>query len=83
MRTIGRDVWIVVGLVIVGVAGCAEKLNPAQRRAYDAFQDCQRSAPTANLTRLRPDGGLGFESREGDYQAMIRCLTERHGYNFR
>jgi hypothetical protein len=63
-------------------AGCAESLNPAQGRAYDAFKDCRRLAPTANLTRLTPDGGLGFESREGDYQIMIKCLDERYGYKF-
>jgi hypothetical protein len=43
---------------------------------------CQRLAPTANLTSLTPDGALGFESREGDYQVMLRCLSERHGYKF-
>ncbi len=65
------------------LGGCAESLNPAQIRAWDAFQDCRKLAPTANLTRLSPEGGLGFESREGDYQIMIKCLNERYGYKYR
>jgi hypothetical protein len=64
------------------LGGCAESLNPAQTRAWDAFQDCRKLAPTANLTQLNPDGGLGFTSREGDYQIMIKCLNERYGYKF-
>jgi hypothetical protein len=74
----GRIAVLVVGCAIV--SGCAENLNPAQKRAWGAFQDCRQLAPTANLTRLSEDGGLGFESREGDYQIMLRCLSERHGY---
>ena len=76
-----RRVLVLAGLC-VALSACAENLNPAQRRAYGAFQDCRQQAPTANLTRLSPDGSIGFESREGDYQAMIRCLSERHGYKF-
>ena len=71
---------VVLAIVCVGVAGCAENLNPAQKRAWGAFQDCRQIAPTANLTRLSEDGSIGFESREGDYQIMLRCLSERHGY---
>jgi hypothetical protein len=77
-----RRVVFLAGLLLGGVAGCAETLTPAQSRAWDAFQDCRKLAPTANLTQLTPDGGLGFQSREGDYQIMIRCLNERYGYKF-
>ncbi len=71
-----------IALAAFTLSGCAENLNPAQKRAYGAFKDCQLLAPTANLTRLSLEGDLGFESREGDYQIMIRCLSERHGYKF-
>jgi len=73
---------VVVSIVIGGLGGCAESLTPAQTRAWDAFQDCRKLAPTANLTQLSPDGGLGFQSREGDYQIMIKCLNERYGYKY-
>lgn len=74
----------VAGIALaITLSGCAQPLNPVQQRAWDAFQDCRTLAPTANLTWLTPDGGLGFESREGDYQIMIRCLNERYGYGFR
>ena len=69
-------------MLVGSLAGCAESLTPAQGRAYDAFKDCRTLAPTANLTWLTPDGGIGFESREGDYQIMIKCLSERYGYTF-
>jgi len=68
--------------VLATLTGCAETLTPAQSRAWDAFKDCQKVATTARLTQLTPEGRLGFESREGDYQAMIKCLSERHGYKF-
>lgn len=72
---------VLAGLCIV-LSACAENLNPAQRRAWGAFHDCRQQAPTANITTLSEDGSIGFESREGDYQIMIRCLSERHGYKF-
>ena len=71
-----------VSIVIGSLSGCAESLTPAQTRAWDAFQDCRTLAPTANLTQLTPEGGLGFQSREGHYQIMIKCLNERYGYKF-
>lgn len=73
-----------VGVVFlaVGLTGCASSLTPLQERALDAFRDCQKLAPTAVLTQATPEGGLGFESREGDYQIMKRCLEERYGYRF-
>lgn len=73
---------VVVSIVIGGLGGCAESLTPAQTRAWDAYQDCRKLAPTANLTQLNPNGSLGFVSREGDYQIMIKCLNERYGYTF-
>ena len=76
-----RRIVVVASLGLV-LSGCAENLNPAQKRAWGAFQDCRQLAPTAHLTRLSEDGSLGFESREGDYQIMMRCLSERHGYKF-
>jgi hypothetical protein len=74
---------LVPASILMGcLGGCAESLNPAQTRAWDAFQDCRKLAPTANLTQLTLDGGLGFQSREGDYQIMIKCLNERYGYKY-
>jgi hypothetical protein len=73
---------VVASIVIGGLGGCAESLTPAQIRAWDAYQDCRKLAPTANLTQLPPEGGLGFQSREGDYQIMIKCLNERYGYKY-
>ena len=73
---------LALAAVVGAVAGCAESLTPAQTRAWDAFKDCQKLAPTAQLTQLTPEGRFGFQSREGDYQIMIQCLTERHGYKF-
>ena len=73
---------VLVSVVIGGLCGCAESLTPAQTRAWDAFKDCQKLAPTASLTQLSPNGGLGFQSREGDYQIMIKCLNERYGYKY-
>ena len=71
-------------MIAVVVTGCAAaKLTPAQTRAWDAFKDCQPLAPTAVMKEVTPDGGIGFEAREGDYQIMLRCLSERHGYTFR
>ena len=70
----------VVSLVLAGLGGCAQNMTPAQSRAWDAFHDCKKLAPTANITQLTPEGSLGFESREGDYQIMIKCLDERYGY---
>jgi len=67
-------------LVLAGLGGCAQNMTPAQSRAWDAFHDCKKLAPTANITQLTPEGSLGFESREGDYQIMIKCLDERYGY---
>lgn len=63
-------------------AACAPSLTPLQERAYSAFKDCQNVAPTAQLGELLPDGRFGFTARPGDYQRMIRCLEERHGYKF-
>ena len=77
MRWFG-PVLLVAGSV--ALTACAENLTPAQQRAWEAFQECRKLAPTANLTRLDPDGSLGFESREGDVQVMFRCLNERYGY---
>lgn len=74
---------VVLSTLVIVPIGCAPKLTPLQERAWDAFKDCQNLAPTAQLTWLLPDGRLGFQSREGDYQIMIRCLEERHGYKFR
>ena len=72
-----------VGFTAIALTGCAEALNPAQQRAWDAFQECRKLAPTANLTSLSPEGGIGFQSREGDYQIMLKYLEERYGYKFR
>jgi hypothetical protein len=77
MQRLGVVMLVISG---VGLTACAEALNPAQQRAWEAFQECRKLAPTANLTRLSPDGSLGFESREGDYQIMSKCLNERYGY---
>jgi hypothetical protein len=67
----------------VGFSGCASPgLNPAQQRAEAAFKDCQRTAATAQLNELREDGNMSFTARPGDYQRMIQCLTEKHGYKF-
>ncbi len=71
---------VTLAALVLMLSGCAESLNPVQKRAWDAFQDCRQLAPTANLTTLSPEGGIGFQSREGDYQIMLRCLNERHGY---
>ena len=73
---------VTAAMLVATCGGCAESLNPAQTRAWDAFKDCHKLAPTANLTRLTPEGGIGFESREGDYQIMIKCLNERYGYKY-
>ena len=83
MRRLRCASWTLLALGIIALAGCAENFTPAQKRAYDAFQDCRRLAPTANLTQISPEGSIGFESREGDYQIMLKCLNERHGYNYR
>ncbi len=60
-------------------ACAAAKMTPAQSRAWDAFQDCRKLAPTANLRGLTPEGGISVESREDDLQIMQKCLSERHG----
>jgi hypothetical protein len=73
----------VIWLSLVGFSGCASPgLNPAQERAYGAFKDCQSVAATAQLGELREDGTLSFTARPGDYQRMLQCLDERHGYKF-
>lgn len=77
-----RPTPVFVAVVCLGLTACAESLNPVQTRAWDAFKDCRQRAPTANLTELTPDGRIGFESGAGDYQIMIRCLSERYGYKF-
>ena len=77
-----RSTLIWLGLA-VGIAGCASMgLNPAQQQAEAAFKDCQRTAPTANLGEIYEDGRLSFSARPGDYNRMIQCLTEKHGYKF-
>ena len=75
------NVLTVVG-VLLTAASCASQLTPLQERAYAAFKDCQSVAPTAQLGELLPDGRFGFTARPGDYQRMIQCLDERHGYKF-
>lgn len=71
-------------LVAATAAGCATAtLTPAQTRAWDAFQDCRKLAPTANLRELTLEGNISFESREGDDRIMQKCLSERHGYRYR
>jgi hypothetical protein len=77
-----RSAAVVLSLA-VGAAGCASLgLNPAQERAYGAFKDCQGVAPTAQLGELLEDGRFSFTARPGDYQRMIQCLKEKHGYQF-
>ena len=75
--------FLVLSPLVTVLTGCAPQMTPLQERAWDAFKDCQKLAPTAHITQVLPDGRIGFESREGDYQIMIRCLEERHGYKFR
>ena len=67
----------------IWLVGCATpNLNPAQERAYAAFNDCQRLSPTAQLGEITEAGGISFTARPGDYQRMIQCLGEKHGYKF-
>ena len=34
---------------MLGLGACAAGLTPVQERAWDAFKDCQRQAPSAML----------------------------------
>jgi hypothetical protein len=71
----------VVGLIAVA---CAAQVNPLQERAYNAFKDCQWSAPapTAQITEMREDGWFSYTAREGDVVRMKQCLEQRYGYKF-
>ncbi|HET6368281.1 MAG TPA: hypothetical protein VFG27_13680 [Pseudomonadales bacterium] len=81
LRMAWRTLILVLGAAAVVLPGCATPmLNPAQERAYGAFKDCQQVAATAQLGELREDGGISFTARPGDYQRMLACLSERHGY---
>ena len=71
-------------ILMLGLGACATKLAPLQERAWDAFKDCQRQAPSATLQQISEDGGLSFTTREGrDVGIMQQCLQERWGYRFR
>jgi hypothetical protein len=74
-----------LGVRVVGVlalTACASGLTPLQERAWDAFKDCQKQAPTAVLQQISVDGGISYRAREGDVGIMQRCLQERYGYRF-
>ena len=49
----------------LGLGAYAAKLTPLQERAWDAFKDCQRQAPSATLQQISEDGGISFTTREG------------------
>ena len=69
---------------LLGLGACAAKLTPMQERAWDAFKDCQRQAPSATLQQISEQGGISYTTREGrDVGIMQQCLRERWGYNFR
>lgn len=71
-------------LLMLGLGACAAKLTPMQERAWDAFKDCQRQAPSATLQQISEQGGISYTTREGrDVSIMQQCLQERWGYNFR
>ncbi len=77
---------LVTGLVAVAVSsGCAVQANPLQERAYNAFKDCQWSAPapTAQITEMRENGSFNYSAREGDVVRMQHCLEQRYGYKFK
>lgn len=67
----------------VALPACVPKLTPLQERAWDAFKDCQRQAPSATLQQITEGGGISFMTREGhDVGIMQQCLQERWGYRF-
>jgi hypothetical protein len=72
---------LVVGSLVL-VTACATKLSPLQERAWDAFYECKKVAPTAVLERIGEDGGIAYTAREGDVGIMQRCLQEKFGYRF-
>ena len=76
-----RPTFLLVGLLFA-LAACATKLSPLQERAWDAFYDCKKQAPTAVLEQIQEDGGIRYTAREGDVGIMQRCLQEKFGYRF-
>jgi hypothetical protein len=76
---------VVAGLLALALStACATQTNPLQERAYNAFKDCQWSAPapTAQITEMREDGIFNYTAREGDVVRMKQCLEQRYGYKF-
>lgn len=70
-------------IVMVGLVACAATLTPLQERAWDAFKDCQRQAPSATLQQISEDGGISYTTREGrDVGIMQQCLQQRWGYRY-
>ena len=77
-----RPTVIFVSLVL-GCSGCASPgLNSEQQRAMAAFNDCQPTAPTANVVEIYGDGRFVYTARPGDNERMLECLAEKHGYKF-
>jgi len=71
-------------IAVLLATACSVQVNPLQERAYNAFKDCQWSAPapTAQITEMREDGWFSYTAREGDVVRMQRCLEQRYGYKF-
>ena len=72
-------------VAVLLATACSVQVNPLQERAYNAFKDCQWSAPapTAQITEMREDGWFSYTAREGDVVRMQQCLEQRYGYKFR
>ena len=75
---------IASSVAVLLAAACSAQVNPLQERAYNAFKDCQWSAPapTAQITEMREDGWFSYTAREGDVVRMKQCLEQRYGYKF-
>ena len=71
-------------VAVLLATACSVQVNPLQERAYNAFKDCQWSAPapTAQITEMREDGWFSYTAREGDVVRMKQCLEQRYGYKF-
>jgi hypothetical protein len=65
---------------LISLTACATNLSPLQQRAWDAFYECKKQAPTAVLEQVQEDGGLRYTAREGDVGIMQRCLQEKFQY---
>jgi hypothetical protein len=78
-----RPTLLLVGLLpLLSLTACATKLSPLQERAWDAFYECKKQAPTAVLEQISENGGIRYTAREGDVGIMQRCLQEKFGYKF-